>query len=207
MKIYDNSIFEAESNKRMIDLIIFILLDIVLIGVGLCLIFTEKNRYLSIIFLALGVIFLILTIIYIIRRNKLDKKLLESTFGVILYDIESKEIKNILANLGVDVNNADCRILKREALLSIGIAYDEYCYSEILLTKNNYYFSLEPMEKYFHLVNLLPKDISALIGSDNKLLYDNKTSNDIYKDWIEFTNNNKENAKKISDAFKALHKE
>ena len=47
MKIYNNTIFEAESNKRMIDLVLFILLDIVLIGVGLSLIFTERNRYIS----------------------------------------------------------------------------------------------------------------------------------------------------------------
>ena len=207
MKIYDNSIFETESNKRMIDLVLFILLDIVLIGVGLCLIFTERNRYISIIFLSLGVIFLILTIIYIISKVKADKKLLESTFGVILHDVESKEIKNILTNLKVDINNVDCRILKRESLLSIGILYNEYCYSELLLTKNNYYFSLEPMEEYFHLVNLLPKNISDLIGSDNKLQYDNKSSNDIYRDWIDFTNNNKDNAKIISDAFNSLHQD
>ena len=87
MKIYDNSIFETESNKRMIDLVLFILLDIVLIGVGLCLIFTERNRYISIIFLSLGVIFLILTIIYIISKcSSVRNKFTFTIFLKPLYD-------------------------------------------------------------------------------------------------------------------------
>ncbi len=204
MKIYDNSIFESESNKRFIDLILFILLDVVIIVTGLCLIFTNKNRYIALIFLSIGLIILILTIIYIINKSKEEKKLLNTTFGKILNDVETKNIKDILASLGVDIEKCDCRILKREALLSIGIAYNDYCYSEVLLTKDNYYYSIEPMEEYFYLVSKLPSDVKALIGSDNKLYYNDITSEDIYKNWINFTKENIENASKIEAYFKKI---
>ena len=204
MKIYDNSIFEAESNKRFIDLIIFILLDVILIGTGLCLIFSEKNSYIAWIFLGLGIFILILTIFYIIIKNKEEKKRLDTTFGKILHDIESKNIKNILTNMGVDVSKCDCRILKREALLSSGIAYNDYCYSEVLLTKDNYYYSVEPMEEYFHLVSMLPNDVKELIGSDNKLYYDNITKEDIYNNWLKFTKENEDNASLIEKTLKKL---
>lgn len=204
MKIYDNSIFESESNKRFIDLILLVLLDIILIGTGLCLIFSDKNGYIAWIFLGIGVIILIFTIFYMILKSKEEKNLLNTTYGKILHDVESKKIKDILSTMGVDTLKCDCRILKRESLLSIGICYNDYCYSELLLTKDNYYFSVEPMEDYFHLVSKLPNDIKNLIGSDNKLQYDSITSDEIYKNWLLFTKDNEENASLIESYLKKL---
>ena len=60
------------------------------------------------------------------------------------------------------------------------------------------------MEEYFHLVSMLPNDVKELIGSDNKLYYDNITKEDIYKNWLKFTKENEDNASLIEKTLKKL---
>lgn len=202
MKIYDTSLFEKEASKRYIDFILIILLDIILLGVGLCLIISDNNKIISLIFLILGILSIIFTIIYVIIKIKDEKELQKSTYGKILHDIETKEIKDILTNLGLDITKVDCRLLKRESVLSVGYAYDDYTYAELLMTKNYYYFSIEPMEDYFYLLNNNSNEVKDLVGSDNKLSYEEINNIDIYKSWVNFINDNTHNAIIVSDYLK-----
>lgn len=203
MKIFKNEEIKKENvltKNYKVEPYLLLIVGIIAIGFGIYLIAISNVKE-GLIVIAIGLISIIYQVCIFIKNKKTKNN--PNSFLTIKDEISNKTIENKLLDMGID-NNL-CDYFYDGNTIQIAYAYDENIYVLCCITKNTYRFGLEIMDEIYDnndddaFEKAFSEDESHLIDEFEEFRFKNDSDESIvYKGLLEFYNNHKVEALKLS---------